>query len=327
MSAGTRLVVATVVAGLLVSATAGGSAARTDTRRASTDVVVGAILDLSDGWTSLGLSSRETLNLAVADANARLAKTGSPTRISLKIIDVGGDAAKSVAAVEQLAADGVQVAVGPQKSSEIAAVRQVADKRGVIVISQGSTAHSLAFPDDNVFRLVPDDRSEGAAMVALLRRQGTNAVVPVWRDDAGNAGLVTSVRKLFPAAGGTVAKGSSYGENAPDFARTVARASAQVRALKARGKRVGVYLAAFDEVVGLAHAAARDATLRSVPWYGSDGVALTHALVSDPAAARFASHTGYPNPTIGLDDAAAARSAAVLRRAKAALGHAPDTLS
>ena len=246
MSAGTRLVVATVVAGLLVSATAGGSAARTDTRRASTTVVVGALLDLSDGWTSLGLSSRETLNLAVADANARLAKTGSPTRISLKIIDVGGDAAKSVAAVEQLAADGVQVAVGPQKSSEIAAVRQVADKRGVIVISQGSTAHSLAFPDDNVFRLVPDDRSEGAAMVALLRRQGTNAVVPVWRDDAGNAGLVTSVRKLFPAAGGTVAKGISYGENAPDFARTVARASAQVRALKARGKRVGVYLAAFD---------------------------------------------------------------------------------
>lgn len=64
-----------------------------------------------------------------------------------------------------------------------------------------------------------------------------------------------------------------------------------------------------------------------MPWYGSDGVALAHALVRDPAAARFASRAGYPNPTIGLDNAAAARSAALLRRVKAQLGHDPDTLS
>jgi hypothetical protein len=164
-------------------------------------------------------------------------------------------------------------------------------------------------------------------MVALLRRQHKNAIVPVWRADAGNAGLVGSMRKLFRAAGGTVTAGAHYGENAQNFAATIARASSQVRALRARGKRVGVYLAAFDEVVGVFHAAAKNATLRSVPWYGSDGVALTKALVDDRAASVFASRAGYPNPTIGLDDAAAARASGLLSTVTAKLKHAPDTLS
>jgi len=327
MSARRRLVVAVAVTALGVTAAAGSSGAQTRAVGKDNTVVVGAILDLSAGWTSLGESSKVTLEDAAANANARLAKAGSSTRVQLKIIDVAGDAAKSVAAVEELAKEGVQVAVGPEKSSEIAAVRTVADKVGLIVISPGSTASSLALAGDNVFRLVPDDRSEGAAMVALLRRQRITGIVPLWRDDAGNAGLATSMRKFFPAAGGTVSAGAQYGENEHDFSATVRTAAAQVRALRARGKHVGVYLAAFDEAVGLFHAATKNATLRSVPWYGSDGIALAHVLVSDHAAAAFASRTGYPSPTIGLDNAAAKRSAALLRRVKAQLGHAPDTLS
>jgi branched-chain amino acid transport system substrate-binding protein len=324
MPASVRLLVAVAVGALVVTAAAGGSGAQTRIADAPNVVTVGALLDLSAGWTSLGESSKATLDLALADANARLAKAGSNTRLALKVIDVAGDAAKSVAAVDELAKDGIHVAVGPEKSSEVAAVRSAADKDGVIVISQGSTASSLSLPGDNVFRLVPDDRSEGAAMVALLRKQHVTAVVPVWRADAGNAGLAGSMRKLFH---GTVAAGAQYAESSPDFAAAVAKASSEVKALKARGKHVGVYLAGFDEVVQLFHDATTDATLRSVPWYGSDGVALSHVLVSDRTAARFASRIGYPNPTIGLDNAAAARAAGVLGKVRAQLGHAPDSLS
>jgi branched-chain amino acid transport system substrate-binding protein len=327
MPASVRLLVAVAVAALVVTAAAGGSGAQTRTAQAPTVLTVGALLDLSAGWTSLGESSKETLDLAVANANARLAKAGSNLRIALKVIDVAGDAAKSAAAVQELAKDGIHVAVGPEKSSEVAAVRPVADNSGVIVISQGSTASSLSLPNDNVFRLVPDDRSEGAAMVALLRRQHVTAVVPIWREDAGNAGLVLSMRKLFPGPGNRISVGAEYTESNPDFAATVAKASSEVRQLRATGRRVAVYLAGFDEVVQLFHVATKNATLRSVRWYGSDGVALVHTLVSDRTAARFASHTGYPNPTIGLDNAAAARSAGVLKTVRAKLGHAPDALS
>jgi hypothetical protein len=58
----------------------------------------------------------------------------------------------------------------------------------------GEQAHSLAFAGDNFLRFVPDDVREGAAVVALRRRDRIDAIVPVWRRDAGNAGLARSVR-------------------------------------------------------------------------------------------------------------------------------------
>jgi branched-chain amino acid transport system substrate-binding protein len=66
---------------------------------------------------------------------------------------------------------------------------------------------------------------------------------------------------------------------------------------------VGIYLAAFDEVVGVFHSASNNSTLSSTPWYGSDGVALSAALTGDVNAAAFGASAGYPNPTFGLPDA------------------------
>src|SRR6266566_9901484 len=51
------------------------------------EFVVGAILDLAGGWTSLGRASRVTLQLATADANAALARRGAPLRVRLRVVD------------------------------------------------------------------------------------------------------------------------------------------------------------------------------------------------------------------------------------------------
>ena len=50
-----------------------GDAAR-HTRGAQNDFVVGAILDLASGWTSLGRASHVTLRLAAADANTEIGR-------------------------------------------------------------------------------------------------------------------------------------------------------------------------------------------------------------------------------------------------------------
>jgi branched-chain amino acid transport system substrate-binding protein len=317
------ILVVAVIASFGLLHTGGSGAAR-----ATDELTVGALLDLKSGWTSLGRASRVTLRLAVADANARLAKSGSSTRVRLKIIDVHGGLPAARRAVRRLAADGVRLAIGPQSSSEVRAARPVADSRGVVLISQGSTAHSLAIRGDNVFRFVPDDVREGEAMVALVQRDGVDALVRVWRDDPGNAGLATSVRKRFKRLGGTVANGIRYGTDVSDFGPTLERVRSQIASLRSQGaSRVGVYLAAFGEVVRLFKAASGDPLLRSVPWYGSDGVALDPHLVASAKAAAFAESVGYPNPTVGLDRAAARRSRNLVRRIRARLGHRPDALA
>jgi branched-chain amino acid transport system substrate-binding protein len=291
------------------------------------EFVVGAILDLAGGWTSLGRASRVTLQLATADANAALARQGAPLRVRLHILDAKGEPALALHQLRLLAKSGVRIVVGPQKSSEVAAVRRAATSLGVLVISQGSTAHSLAEASDNVFRFVPDDLREGEAVVALLRHDGIDAIVPVWRRDAGNAGLASSVRGKFVAAGGKVSKGVPYATKATPFNSVASSISGQAALLRTAGaKHVGVYLAGFDEVVDLFHAARSDSTLQ-VPWYGSDGAALTTRLVNDQSAAAFAHSVGYPNPTVGLSDSLVRRAGPLLARARKRLGRNPDALA
>jgi branched-chain amino acid transport system substrate-binding protein len=298
------------------------------TRRSQSEFVVGAILDLSAGWTSLGRASRVTLRFAAADANAELARTGSPLRVRLRIVDAKGKPETALRQLLRFSAAGVRVVVGPQSSSEVAAVRRAATGLRVVVISQGSTAHSLALPRDNVLRFVPDDIREGEAVVALLRRQRIDALVPVWRRDPGNAGLARSVRRQFATAGRRVSSGVSYGTAETTFNRVALSISGQVVSLRAAGaRRVGIYLAAFDEVVDLFHAARLDPTLSQLPWYGSDGVALTPRLVNDAPAAAFAHAVGYPNPTVGLSDALVRRARPLLARARKRLGRNPDALA
>jgi branched-chain amino acid transport system substrate-binding protein len=295
---------------------------------AADELTVGALLDLKAGWTSLGRASRVTLRLAVADANERLARSGSSMRVRLEIVDVHGGPRAARRGLRRLAAEGVRLVIGPQSSSEVRAVRALAGSLGVVLISQGSTAHSLAIRGDNVFRFVPDDLREGEALVALLQRDGVDAIVPVWRNDTGNAGLVTSVRKRFGRVGGSVAKGVRYGTSVSDFGPVLERVRAQIASLRSQGaSRVAVYLAGFGEVVRLFRTASGDSLLASVPWYGSDGVALNPRLVASAKAAAFAASVGYPNPTLGLDRAAARRSRTLARRIKARLGHRPDAFA
>jgi branched-chain amino acid transport system substrate-binding protein len=320
------LVVALTVVAL---ASFGFSSARGGRTAGSGDeLTIGALLDLSDGWTSLGRASRVTLRLAAADANARLAKSGSGLRVRLKIVDVHGDPQASARALRRLTSQGVQVAIGPQASSEVRAVRAAADSLGTVVISQGSTASALAIRGDNVLRFVPDDRRESEALVALLKRDEIDAIVPVWRNDLGNAGLARSTRRRFSGAGGSVAKGVRYGTDVSDFGPTLDAVRAQVAALRSRGaSRVAVYLAGFDEVVGLFQAAMGDQLLGSLPWYGSDGVALSSRLLAADDAAAFAASVGYPNPILGLADAAAQRSRRLVRRIETRLGRTPDAFA
>ncbi len=113
-------------------------------------------------------------------------------------------------ALSALRAAGVQVVIGPQSSAELAAIKPYG-ANPLIVVSQSSTAGSLAIAGDRVFCLTAADSLEGVATAALMWDDGIRAVVPVWRGDAGNQGLHTATRAAFVARGGTGSAGVGYG--------------------------------------------------------------------------------------------------------------------
>ena len=97
--------------------------------------------------------------------------------------------------------------------------------------------------------------------------------------------------------------GYRYELSTADFSTATAAIRSQVAnaRLTSSASTIGVYLAGFDEVVGVFHSAQSDATLSTTAWYGSDGEALSAALLGDSEAAAFANTVGYPNPIFGLD--------------------------
>jgi branched-chain amino acid transport system substrate-binding protein len=200
----------------------------------------------------------------------------------------------------------------------------------MLVISQGSTASSLAIPGDNIFRFCPPDTREAPAIVALMRRDGIRTIVPLWRNDAGNNGLHDSVKRAFQAVGGTVAQGHRYETSTSDFSAATSDVAQQIDALITAGtpqSEIAVYCAAFDEVVDVFHRAQSLPTLTGTAWYGSDGVALSAALTEDAPAAAFAANAGYPNPNFGLEDSLARKWKPVFNAIRKRTGIVPDAFA
>ena len=284
-------------------------------------VTVGALLPLTGDLASYG----ETSQLALDEAVAALQADGN--RVALSVKDTATDPAKALDGLKSLQAEGVKLVIGPYASSEVRAVKDFADKNGIILISPLSTATSLAVPDDNVLRFTPDDEQEGIAVANLAYSDGIRMIVPVTRDDEGNKGLQSSMNPVFESLGGTVAPLITYPAGTEDFTDTLRDLVEGVSAASAQGGPVGVYLTAFGEVTKLFGAAAGKSELQSVKWYGSDSVALSKGLIVDQTAAAFAVKADYPNPILGLREADSALWKPVVDRLTQRLGRTPDAFA
>ena len=232
----------------------------------SDQLVVGALLSLTGPGRTLGQTSEAALHLAADDLNARLSGDGSPTRVSVRVEDTGLDPAQALDRLRTIAGEGVRIFVGPQSSSEVAALKPFADSAGVIILSQGSTASSLSIPDDNVFRLVPDRLARGSG--------GGGAP---GRYPPGTADFSAQLQAIKSQIGDAVA-GSGAGA-------------------------VAVYLAAFEESAAIFAQASGDPAFAQVRWYGGDGTVQSAAVVADPTSAAFAAAAAaFRAPTYGLGD-------------------------
>src|SRR5215467_599369 len=321
-----RVFLRVIVCGLLLVAITPAGKVRAADRPT---VKIGVLATLNGSGFSLGRNTVATLRIAAADI-ANIHPQYNPVQFRFLVRDTQHDPTRALNAIQDLHARGVKIIIGPQTSSEVAMIKPFADAHDILVISQGSTASSLAIPGDNILRFSPPDTREAEALVALLQHDGIRAIVPLWRNDAGNNGLHDSVKIRFQAFGGKVASGFRYEPTTTDFSAATNSVASQIASLIAGGitpSAVAVYLAAFDEVVDIFHSAQGNPTLENTAWYGSDGVALSAALTGDSSAAGFAASVGYPNPIFGLPDALRHRWQPIANAIEARTGIAADAFA
>jgi branched-chain amino acid transport system substrate-binding protein len=323
-----RVILRVIVCGLLLATIASTAEVRAANRSQRT-VKIGVLASLTESGFSLGQNTVAALRIAAADLR-NIRPQYRPVRFQFLVRDTQHDPEKALEAIQDLNARGVRIIIGPQTSAEVAMIKPFADAHNILVISQGSTASSLAIPGDNILRFCPNDTREAEALVALLQHDGIRAIVPLWRNDAGNNGLHDSVQIRFQAFGGGVTSGFRYEPTTTDFSAATNSVASQIASLISGGinpSAIAVYLAAFDEVVDVFHSAQANPTLANTAWYGSDGVALSAALTGDATAAGFAASVGYPNPIFGLPDALRNRWQPIADAIEARTGITPDAFA
>src|SRR5205085_831070 len=288
---------------LLTTITGASAAPRRRLAVAQANVVIGGLFTLTGDATTLGLASAAALDLAARDINHEFEVLQLPYRVETVIEDTAHDPATAAAKLALLDARGAAYVVGPQSSAEAGAIVGYANANNIILISQGSTASSLAIAGDNLFRLAPNDKVEGAAMATLMRADGIDTLVPIWRADAGNIGLRDSSAKSFAAAGGTVLAGVSYTPSTTDFNAAVTALNTAVHNARTANSNahVAVYVAAFEEAADIFTLARLTTDLGAIRWYGGDGVTQSQALLANANVAKFGATVSLIAPNVGLD--------------------------
>jgi branched-chain amino acid transport system substrate-binding protein len=269
------------------------------------------------------------MEIGIEDVNQYLAAGQTGMHFTASIQDTKLDPAVALTSITAMKANGIEVVIGPQSSAEVAAIRTYANDNNMLVVSQSSTAGSLAIGNDNIFRLTPSDTLEAVALVGVMKADGQKTIIPFWRNDAGNIGLQVATRALF-AAVGTVKAGVQYDAGQTNFAASLAALKTQIQtSITERGGTAGVAVAhaGFDEVVQIFTAAAADPVFSSVRWYGTDGTALNEPLRTNAVAAGFARTVNFWTPTPGVDEGARARWEPVATRIAAKAGMQPDAFA
>ena len=292
-------------------------------------VVIGGLFSLTGDGATLGRASEAALRIAARDINVELAALHFPFRVQALVTDTQLRPSVAQEKIVELYDSGARFVIGPQSSAEAGAVLPFANEHRMVLISQGSTAFSLAIPNDSLFRLAPNDRLEGAAMAALMRADGVDVIVPVWRNDAGNTGLRDGVVQFFTAAGGEVHGGIPYDPATTDFTAVAASLTALGNeAQNARpAARIAVYLAGFEEAVAILGHARLYPNLSGARWYGGDGLTQSQALLADPAIAAFAGATHFTAPAVGLGETTRDRWEPLSEEIRARTGFVPDAFS
>jgi branched-chain amino acid transport system substrate-binding protein len=291
-----RAVTVLVVAALLVAI--GATIGRAATTKQPT-LTIGVIAPIDGGLTSFGQGIRNSVQLAVDEANKGTAIPG--WTLEVRALDDSSDPAKGEAAAKTLAKDPSVVAVvGPYNSGVAETAAPVLAARGIALVSPSNTLTTLtvgADPDHprrqwkSYFRLVGADSMQAEFLAQQARRLGFTSAAVVSETKAVSKGLADRFASAFTAQGGSVTVHQTVPDGTTDFTGFLNAATPTQPSL--------VFFGGEYNVAATLRLAATAAGL-TVPIMGGDGMNDPAYITGagDAAAGSYASGVGAPLATL-----------------------------
>ncbi len=298
-SSRSRSVRAVVAAGVLALVSVVGSATGLTAPSKQPVVTIGVIAPIDGGLTSFGQGIRNSVQLAVDQANEQHALPG--WTIKMRVRDDSSDPAKGAAAASKLAADPSVVAVvGPYNSGVAEKAAPVLAKRGVALVSPSNTLTSLTLGADtdhpvrhwkSYFRLVGPDSLQAEFLAQQARTLGFATAAVVSETKAVSKGLADRFAAAFAAEGGTVTVQQTVPDGATDFTDFLGAAAPT---------DPGLLFFGGEYTVAASLRTAASAAGLTVPLMGGDGMndPAYISAAGDAAAGSYASGVGAPLATL-----------------------------
>jgi branched-chain amino acid transport system substrate-binding protein len=292
-------------------------------------VTIGDLTDLSGELQAIGSQQKIAVGLAINDINNYLQSVGI-TNVKFATIteDTGLNPATALSDLQTLAADGVQVVVGPLTSGEASNVLQYADTNHIVLISPSSTAISLAIPNDYLYRFVPNDAAQSFAIARALVDENVKDIVVINQQTVYGTGLANATINRFVALGGHAEAEIQYVSTASDFTPTLTTAQTEYQsAVKTYGASSVAILAIGYQEVGqmLIQAKSSFPGLLAATWYGSDGESQNPDFTNSTSAAAPIAAQVKLISTIGESPVASAKTNAFVAEFNASAHETPDS--
>lgn len=272
-----------------------GADAGGDTASGDKVIKIGLIAPLSGDLSALGLGMRNSVQLAVDQANES-GELGDWTIEFVPEDDTAKPEVGAQVAAKMASDDAVVGVVGTLNSSVALSVQPVLDKAGIVMISPANTNPALTQGDDpanpkrpyeHYFRVATTDAIQGPFAAAYAKEIGKVNAAVIHDNKAYGKGLAEAFAKQFEADGGKIVATEVINPDDKDF-------NAVISKIKDLNPDLIYYGGEYPQAGPLSNQA--KAAGLNVPVFGGDGIydGKYIELAGDTSAGDLATSVGAP---------------------------------
>ncbi|MCX7842251.1 MAG: ABC transporter substrate-binding protein [Clostridia bacterium] len=246
------LVVAVMVASMFTGCAGGGG-----------EIKIGAIQPISGQVSAYGTQTRDAIQMAVDEINAKGGINGK--KIKLIVEDDEANPEKTVNAFKKLVTqDKVIGIIGALTSKCSLSITKEAQQRKVIMISPSSTNDTVTDAGDYIFRACYNDSFQGQVVAKFAQEtlKAKNAAILFDNTNDYSKGLRDNFKKKFEELGGKVVIEESYATGDKDF-------NAQLTKIKGTNPDV-LFIPDYYSTVSLIAKQVKSQNIKA-PMLGADG--------------------------------------------------------
>jgi branched-chain amino acid transport system substrate-binding protein len=217
--------------------------------------------------------------LKIAKQHINLYFKNKNFQVELEVKNSSAGKYDALTALTELNNEGVDIVIGPFKSTELDLLQDYANDKKIVLISPSSTAPSLS-KDDYVIRLSPDDTHQALAITSLLKRQGKKCIIIIYEDTIYGNDLEKYIAQYFEGDNeqNNLSPGyvySTYKFDVDDYISLDDLQSDVDDALNTyKPEEIAIVYIGFENEGVKFNELSQYSVLQNIHWYGTDSIAF-----------------------------------------------------